>query len=176
MDPFVAEIRIFAGNFAPKGWAFCNGQLLPISQNTAVFSLLGVNYGGDGKTNFGLPNLIDRAPMHIGGAQPGPGLSFHQLGESGGSSAVTLIPYEMPSHTHLANCSTLTANNPSPANNVWATDSGRRGAENYASAAGTPGVMAFGGAAGGSQPHNNMPPYIGLTFIIALQGVYPARG
>src|SRR5262245_6777053 len=98
-DPFFAEVRIFAGNFAPKGWAFCSGQIMPISQNTALFSLLGVTYGGDGKTTFGLPDLVDRVPMHPG---QGPGLSLRDLGEMGGSEAVTLLQSEIPAHTHQA--------------------------------------------------------------------------
>lgn len=174
MDPFIGEIRIFAGNYAPSGWAFCAGQVIPISQNTPLFSLVGTTYGGDGISTFGLPNLIDRAPMHIGGSQPGPGLSTHYLGEMGGAPTVTLLTSEMPAHTHLANCSTLPANNPSPANAVWAAGSGRRGAETYASPLGSAIAMP-GTVIGGSQPHNNMPPFLGLTFIIALQGVFPPR-
>src|SRR5436305_28796 len=100
MDPFVAEIRIFPFNFAPKGWAWCDGQLLPLSQNTALFSLLGTTYGGDGKSNFALPNLQGNAPMHIGANQPGPGLSVHDLGETGGSDTVSLLESEMPAHSH----------------------------------------------------------------------------
>src|SRR5258705_13444351 len=99
-DPFVAEIRIFPFNFAPKGWAWCDGQLLPLSQNTALFSLLGTTYGGDGKSNFALPDLQGSAPMHIGAAQPGPGLSVHDLGETGGSDTVSLLESEMPAHGH----------------------------------------------------------------------------
>src|ERR1700758_1999492 len=99
-DNFLAEIRIFPFNFAPKGWAFCDGQLLPISQNTALFSLLGTTYGGDGKSIFALPNLQGNAPLHVGGSQPGPGLSVYDLGQIGGSDTVTLLPSEMPSHTH----------------------------------------------------------------------------
>src|SRR5512146_877037 len=104
MDPFVAEIRIFAFNFAPKGWAFCDGQILPLSQNTALFSLLGTTYGGDGKSNFALPNLQDNAPMHPG---QGPGLSLHDLGETGGSSTVTLLQSEIPSHSHPLRADTI---------------------------------------------------------------------
>src|SRR5438132_8790040 len=112
MDPFVAEIRIFPFNFAPKGWAFCDGQILPISQNTALFSLLGTNYGGDGKSNFALPDLQGSAPLHPG---QGPGLSLHDLGETGGSQAVTLIDSEMPVHSHTLNASGGPANLQSPA-------------------------------------------------------------
>src|SRR6202011_3476106 len=112
-NPFLAEIRIFPFNFAPKGWAFCNGQLMPISQNTALFSLLGTNYGGDGKSNFALPNIQGSAPMHPG---QGPGLSLHDLGETGGSDTVTLLQSEMPAHSHqlLANAIAGDTNAPSP--------------------------------------------------------------
>ena len=117
MDPFVAEIRIFPFNFNPTGWAFCAGQLVPISQNTALFSLLGVTYGGDGKATFALPNLQNRAPMGFG---QGPGLSPHDLGESGGQNAVALITAEMPAHTHTVNCNSGGANKRTPAGNYWA--------------------------------------------------------
>lgn len=175
MDPFIGEIRIFAGNYAPQYWAFCAGQVMPISQNTPLYALLGTTYGGDGISTFGLPNLIDRTPMHIGGAQPGPGLSTHSLGEMGGSQAVTLLASEIPAHTHAANCSTAPATSASPANAVWATGSGRRGAETYSSAL-SGGIPMPGTVAGSSLPHNNLPPFLGLTFIISLQGVFPSRG
>ena len=174
-NPFVAEIRIFAGNFAPTGWAQCNGQLMPISQNTALFSLLGTTYGGDGKSTFALPNLQGSAPMQAG---QGPGLSLRDLGETGGEQNVTLIVTEMPSHSHgwqvtptgrFGGSSNVPTGN-SLSNGV-ATDSvyGASGSGNIAmSPSGT-------SIAGGSLPHNNMPPYLGLTFIIALQGVFPAR-
>src|SRR3954464_14766821 len=110
-DPFVAEIRIFPFNFAPKGWAFCDGQLLPLSQNTALFSLLGTTYGGDGKSNFALPDMQGNAPMHPG---QGPGLSLHDLGETGGSETVTLLPTEMPAHSHFVNASGADASDPNP--------------------------------------------------------------
>jgi len=173
-DPFVAEIRMFAGNFAPKGWALCNGQLMPISQNTALFSLLGTFYGGDGKTTFALPNLQGSAPMHPG---QGPGLSVHDLGESGGESAVTLLQTEMAAHNHAANCLNGVGDINTP--NLWATTSGigrGGGPPNYAST-GNPAPMnpQAIGIAGSSQPHNNMSPYLAVTFIIALQGVYPPR-
>ncbi len=175
-NPFVAEIRIFAGNFAPTGWALCNGQLLPISQNTALFSLLGTTYGGDGKSNFALPNLQGCAPMQAG---QGPGLSLRDLGELGGEQAVTLLQTEMPSHSHTAVATTDTTTGPqaSPSTNIWA--SGQKGFGNVY----TPSVPAnnvpmnpFGTSiTGGNLPHNNMPPFLGLTFIIALQGVFPPR-
>jgi len=174
--PFVAEIRMFAGNFAPKGWALCNGQLMPLSQNTALFSLLGTTYGGDGKSNFALPNLQGSAPMQSG---QGPGLSLHDLGERGGTPTVTLLPTEMASHNHLANC--LNGANGDQNNPIlWAKTAGagrQQGPPNYATT-GPPTVLmkpAAIGTTGGNQPHNNMSPYLAVTFIIALQGVYPPR-
>ncbi len=170
-EPFVAEIRIFAGNFAPKGWAFCNGQLLPISQNTALFSLIGTYYGGDGRTNFGLPNLQGRAAMHQG---QGPGLMLHDLGEEAGLSTVTLLQTEIPSHTHTMR---YNKNVPGDSN----SPGGKLFAESVVPIASvfsnsTPNA-AIGSLsiAGGSQPHNNMQPYLGLNFIISLQGVFPPR-
>ena len=169
-DPFVAEIRIVPFNFAPNGWAFCNGQLLPLSQNTALFSLLGTTYGGNGKSNFALPDLQGRAPMHPG---QGPGLSLHDLGETGGSETVSLLESEIPSHSHQARGSGVDADTPSPTNASWAGsefgDSLRK------TASGTFGPQALA-PAGGDQPHNNMQPYLTLNFIIALQGVFPPRG
>jgi microcystin-dependent protein len=176
MDPFVAEIRIFPFNFAPKGWAWCDGQLLPISQNTALFSLLGTTYGGNGKSNFALPDLQGRAPMHPG---QGPGLSLHDLGEQGGTPWVTLLESEIPSHPHALLASSAGAD--------------EEGIKNPANAA--PGKMQAAAAlygslatnlvpmapealapAGGDQPHNNMQPYLTFYFCIALQGVFPPRG
>ena len=171
MDPFVAEIRIFPFNFAPKGWAFCDGQILPLSQNTALFSLLGTTYGGDGKSNFALPNLQDNAPMHPG---QGPGLSLHDLGETGGSETVSLLESEIPSHSHSLRGDTLDpadTNVPSP-NASFALSTGG------ALYQGTSNVQladAFLAPSGGDQPHNNMQPYLTLNFCIALQGVYPPR-
>src|ERR1700732_3720337 len=126
MDPFVAELRSFPLNFAPKGWAFCDGQILPLSQNTALFSLLGTTYGGDGKSNFALPNLQGQAAMHTGGAQPGPGLSFHNLGESSGTTSVTLLQSEMPLHTHQFGGAVASGGDTqSPAGAIWAKVPGR---------------------------------------------------
>jgi microcystin-dependent protein len=172
-NPFVAEIRIFAGNFAPTGWATCDGQLLPISQNTALFSLLGTTYGGDGKSTFALPNLQGSAPLQQG---QGPGLSLRDLGEIGGEQTVTLLQTEMPAHIHTA-VAAAGAGLPDPTNNAWA--SGAKGFGNIYS----PSVQANNvqmnpfalSIAGGNLPHNNMMPYLCLTFIIALQGVFPPR-
>lgn len=170
MDPFVAEIRIFPFNFAPKGWAFCDGQILPLSQNTALFSLLGTTYGGDGKSNFALPNMQGNAPMHPG---QGPGLSLHDLGETGGSDTVSLLESEIPSHSHGLTVSQADATDQSPANELYAAGIGINA---YA----TPGALVnlsdnAVAPAGGDQPHNNMQPYLTLNFCIALQGVYPPR-
>lgn len=175
-NPFLAEIRMFTGNFAPKGWALCDGQLLPISQNTALFSLLGTTYGGDGRSNFALPNLDGSAPMHPG---QGPGLSLHDLGETGGSQTVTLLQSEMPAHSHAANCLTSTSGDQnSPI--LWAKTAGasrQQAPPNYATQGPANAIMnaAAIGVAGGDQPHNNMSPFLTVTFIIALQGVFPAR-
>ncbi len=173
-NPFLAEIRIFTGNFAPKGWALCDGQLMPISQNTALFSLLGTTYGGDGKSNFALPNLQGCAPMQAG---QGPGLSLRDLGETSGEQTVTLLQTEMPAHTHTVQCVSAGGGTNSPANADWA--GGGRGAPPMYTPS-VPGkqvpMNAFSTSiAGGNLPHNNMPPFLGLTFIIALQGVFPAR-
>jgi microcystin-dependent protein len=171
-DPFVAEIRIFPFNFAPKGWAWCDGQLLPISQNTALFSLLGTTYGGDGKSNFALPDLQGRAPMHPG---QGPGLSLHDLGETGGSETVTLLESEIPAHAHTWQASNAEGIAQSPVANLLAGGVG--GISMYAPP-GTPLTQLIDTAlapAGGDQPHNNMQPYLTFYFCIAMQGVYPPR-
>jgi microcystin-dependent protein len=171
MDPFVAEIRIFPFNFAPKGWAWCNGQLLPLSQNTALFSLLGTTYGGDGKSNFALPDLEGRAPMHPG---QGPGLSLHDLGETGGSETVTLLESEIPGHNHAVNGSNGPANLQTPAaDRVLGRANGNIYLDTPANfVALAPEALA---PAGGDQPHNNMQPYLTMYFNIALQGVFPPR-
>ena len=170
-DPFVAEIRIFPFNFAPKGWAWCDGQLMPLSQNTALFSLLGTTYGGNGKSNFALPDLQGRAPMHPG---QGPGLSLHDLGETGGSETVSLLESEMPAHSHSVMASNQPAEDRAPANEIL----GRSvGASLYQTT--TSVIQAMAGQAlapaGGDQPHNNMQPYLTFYFCIALQGVFPPR-
>lgn len=172
-DQFVAEVRIFPFNFAPKGWAFCDGQILPISQNTALFSLLGTTYGGDGKSTFALPDMQGNAAMHPG---QGPGLSLHDLGETGGSPFVTLLDSEMPSHNHAIQAK----GTPPPANAgipdptvVLARSSGGTA---YTAAANMS-QMNFQtiSPAGGSLPHNNMMPFLTLNFCIALQGIFPPR-
>jgi microcystin-dependent protein len=173
-DPFVAEIRIFPFNFAPKGWAFCNGQILPISQNTALFSLLGTIYGGNGQSTFALPNLQGSAAMFWG---QGPGLSLRDIGEQSGVANVTLLVTEMPLHTHTAN-GKVAGGTVSPTNMVWGTSSAGKVAANfYGPAAPAPVNMNAGALAnaGGSLPHNNLMPYDTLNFNIALQGVFPPR-
>jgi microcystin-dependent protein len=173
-DPFLAEIRIFPFNFAPKGWAFCDGQKLPISQNTALFSLLGTTYGGDGKSNFALPDIQGSAIMHPG---QGPGLSLHDLGETGGSDTVTLLQSEMPSHAHSLTASQQDATERTPnvggAGQLLATG---LGISQYQMPGPVttlnPSVVA---PTGGNQPHNNLMPFLTLNFCIALQGVFPPR-
>jgi len=172
-NQFVGEIKIFAGNFAPKGWAFCNGQLLALSQNTALFSLLGTFYGGDGKSNFALPNLQGSAPVHQG---QGNGLSEYFLGQQGGSQFVTLLQSEMPAHTHTVQANSAGGGQISPVNNVWSSLAGRTPPPLYASATNTQMSPMATAIAGSSLPHNNMCPYLALNFIIAMQGVFPARG
>ena len=175
-NPFVAEIRIFPFNFAPTGWAFCDGQLLPISQNTALFSLVGTFYGGDGRTTFALPNMQGSAPMHAGAGSQGPGLSSHSTGEAGGSDTVTLLQTHMPAHTHAQNAfnSPPPANAGSPAPTLALARSS--GGSVYTGAANLVTMSASGvTTAGGDQPHNNLMPYLTLNFCIALQGVFPPR-
>ncbi len=174
-DPFVAEIRIFPFNFAPRGWAFCDGQLLPLSQNTALFSLLGTTYGGDGKSTFALPNLQGSAPMHPG---QGPGLSLHDLGETGGSETVTLLLSEIPAHAHtVGRAVAATGNSMTPVNSIWAQAGSARAAVNSYAPGPPTGAMKSDviQPTGGDQPHNNMQPYLTLNFCIALQGVFPPR-
>ncbi|WP_217571385.1 phage tail protein [Mesorhizobium sp. GbtcB19] len=173
-DPFVAEIRIFPFNFAPKGWAWCDGQLLPLSQNTALFSLLGTTYGGDGKSNFALPDLQGSAPMHPG---QGPGLSLHDLGETGGSDTVTLLESEIPMHSHAMMAVNLPADQGAP----LPTRGMARSVNAFAYVGGSPlpALVQMNGQmlapAGGDQPHNNLQPYLTCYFCIALQGVFPPR-
>ena len=171
-EPFIAEIKIFAGTFAPRGYAFCNGQLLPIAQYTALFSLVGTTYGGDGRTTFGLPDLIGRVPMHPG---TGPGLSNRRLGEQGGSQSVQLNSNQMPVHTHMARGSSSESTEFTPGGNTWGVVSEEK---NYRPAD-SPDILLDNPAlssVGGSQDHNNMQPYLVLNFIIALVGIFPSRG
>lgn len=170
-DPFLAEIRILPFNFAPMGWAWCDGQLLPLSQNTALFSLLGTTYGGNGSSNFALPDLQGRAPMHPG---QGPGLSLHDLGETGGSDTVTLLESEIPAHSHACRAVADPADlqGPSPARSIARSASGFAYVSGPANATMAPEILA---PAGGDQPHNNMQPYVTFYFAIALQGVFPPR-
>jgi microcystin-dependent protein len=164
-EPFLSEIKIVSFNFPPKGWALCNGQLLPINQNQALFALLGTVYGGNGQTNFALPNLRGRTPISFGAG--------HDLGEAAGSTAVTVNIQQLPTHMHAVMASTTDANNNNTNGNVLA----RSVSNPYSQTLGTP--VTFPpttiGSVGGSQPHNNMMPYLVLNFIIALQGIFPSR-
>jgi len=172
MDPFVAEIRIFPFNFAPKGWAFCDGQILPLSQNTALFSLLGTTYGGNGKSTFALPDIQGRVVM---GPGQGPGLSLYDLGQMGGEEAVTLLQSEIPLHNHAGMGVASSGSQTNPNGNAVAQGGGRSG---LAYEGGSPALGNFQQLApsGGDQPHNNMQPYLTLNFCLALQGVFPPRG
>lgn len=178
-DPFVAEIRIFPFNFAPKGWAFCNGQLLPLSQNTALFSLLGTTYGGDGKSNFALPDYQGCVPMFYG---QGPGLSLYDIGQEGGSETVTLLQTEIPSHLHTLNATTGAGTSSDPNGNMlsqgnWSVQGNTGNVQMYTVTAPNKQMGAFSTSiAGSSFPHNNLMPYLTLNFCIALQGVFPPRG
>jgi len=172
MDPFVAEVRIFPFNFAPKGWAWCDNQLMPISQNTALFSLLGTNYGGDGKSTFALPGFEGSAVVNAG---QGPGLSQYFPGQTSGSETVTLLQAEMPAHNHSMNASTQDGGDSHPQNNLLAQGIG---IGQYIDSSTAPFVNLNFNALppnGGDQPHNNMMPYLTLYFNIALQGVFPPR-
>jgi microcystin-dependent protein len=168
-DPFIAQIVMFGGNFAPRGWALCDGQLLPIAQNTALFSILGTTYGGDGRTTFGLPDLRGRVPVHPGN---GPGLSPYQLGQRGGTESVTLNTTQIPPHSHALSAKGNPANDTNPAGKAL----GRAAEDTYVSG-GTPVPMdsASIGQAGGGQSHTNIQPYQTVNYIIALVGVFPSR-
>ncbi|WP_324749473.1 tail fiber protein [Sphingomonas sp. LY54] len=173
-DPFVAEIRVFPFNFAPKGWAFCDGQLLPLSQNTALFSLLGTTYGGNGQSNFALPNLQGSAAMHPG---QGPGLSLHDLGEQSGTETVTLLQSEIPFHSHAFHGTFENGTQGTLDSNVILGNSvGGQVYQTNTSANMTTMAPQALAIAGSDFPHNNMMPYLTLNFCIALQGVFPPRG
>jgi len=167
-QPFVGEIRIFGGNFAPQGWAFCHGQAMSIAENDVLFAIIGTTYGGDGITTFNLPDLRGRLPMHQGG---GPGLSTRVIGEQGGVESVTLTTQQIPAHTHQPSASTGLGNQTSPAGGVWAASGS--GAAYSTSAASVSMQAGLLDSVGGSQPHENMMPSLVLNFIIALYGVYP---
>lgn len=171
-EPFIAEIRIFAGNFAPRGWAFCDGQLLPVSQNTALFSLIGTTYGGDGRSTTALPNLQGRAPMHPG---RGPGLTSRRLGQRGGTEIVALSEAQMPNHTH--NFGVTQENGDQGTLTNQAVLGRSRGGQLYQTNQSNLTAMATTAlqSTGGSQSHNNMQPFLTINFIIALVGLYPSR-
>jgi len=165
-SPFIGEIRMFAGNFAPVGWAFCNGALIPISENDALFNLIGTTYGGDGQTTFALPNLQSRVPVHVG-----PGFA---LGQSGGAESVTLTTSQIPAHSHVPQSFSTGGNQNTPASGVWALSSA-----GSAYAANTAPTLAMStdacGLAGGSQPHDNMVPFLVINFILSLFGIFPSQ-
>lgn len=170
VEAFLGEIRMFAGNFAPRDWAFCDGQLLPINLNSSLFALLGTTFGGDGRTNFALPDLRGRVPLHPGS---GPGLTIRDLGEKGGAEAHSLIVNEIPSHSHPANAYSLEGSSAAPQGGVWAKSGA--GDPDYHSAVDTTMSGSAIGNTGGGQPHNNMQPYLGVNFIICLEGTFPSR-
>lgn len=163
--PFVGEIRMFAGNFPPSGWAFCNGQLIAISENETLFNLIGTTYGGDGQSTFALPNLQSRVPVHVG-----PGFT---LAQSGGAETVTLTTNQIPAHSHVPLCFSAAGNNASPASSVWGVDTGLPNYDtNAPSVSLDPGAI---GSAGGSQPHDNMIPFLCINFILSLFGIFPSQ-
>jgi microcystin-dependent protein len=164
-SPFIGEIRMFAGNFAPVGWAFCNGALIPISENDALFNLIGTTYGGDGQNTFALPNLQSRIPVHVG-----PGFA---LGQSGGAESVTLTTSQIPAHSHGAQCVSGTGNLPDPTGGVWAQPT--TGTDYSDVAPSLPMDPAAIGSAGGSQPHDNMVPFLVINFILSLFGIFPSQ-
>ncbi len=169
-DPFIGEIRIFAGNYAPDGWAFCDGQQLSIQQNMALYSIIGNTYGGDGRTYFSLPDLRGRAALAYG---TGPNLTAHVWGDRGGAATVQLTSANLPAHTHVPNCQSE-ANSNAPGGAIWA-NTGRGGAMVYNSLAGIGMSPEALKETGGSDSHNNVQPNLGLTFIIALYGIFPSR-
>lgn len=166
-SPFVGEIRMFGGNFAPQGWAFCNGQLMSIAENDTLFNLIGTTYGGDGQQTFGLPDLQGRLPMHMGS---GGGLSNRVIGESGGVETVTLTVNQIPIHSHAPLAVSGSGNQSTPQNGVWAGAATSIYTTNAPNIAFNP---SLGGSAGGSQPHENLMPFLAVSFIISLFGIYP---
>jgi microcystin-dependent protein len=171
-EPFLGEIRIFAGNFAPQGWAMCNGQIMSISQNTALFSLLGTTYGGNGQSTFALPDLRGRVVMHMGS---GPGLSSYTEGQVGGNESVAITVNQMPAHGHTPQCTNNTADSSSPGGGVWATDGAGVTGEYSTGAPNAPMNPAAIGPTGSNQAHENRQPFLVINYIIALQGIFPAR-
>lgn len=167
--PFIGQITLFAGNFAPRGWAFCQGQLLPINQNAALFSLLGVTYGGNGTTNFALPDLRGRAPIGMG---QGPGLGNYVQGQVGGVESVTLLSTQMPQHTHSLVATSALPTVADPTGAMLPTGYSRVYGTSATNVAMAPQSI---GITGGSQPHENRPPYLAMNYIIALEGIYPSR-
>jgi len=163
-SPFIGEIRMFAGNFAPVGWAFCNGAIIPIDQNDALFNLIGTTYGGDGQTTFALPNLQSRVPIHVG-----PGFA---LGQTGGAETVTLTTSQIPAHSHVPQGTTATGNSQSPANGVWAASALTQFSPSPPDASMDPAAL---GSSGGSQPHDNMIPFLVINFILSLFGIFPSQ-
>lgn len=163
-QPYIGEIRMFGGNFAPVGWAFCNGALMDISQNDALFNLIGTTYGGDGQSTFALPNLQSRVPVHVG-----PGFA---LGQSGGAETVTLTTSQIPAHSHVPQCNSSAGTQSSPSGGVWAQSTLDQFS---ASAPSAPMAAAALGSSGGSQPHDNMLPYLAVNFILSLFGVFPSQ-
>lgn len=168
--PFIAQIVMFGGNFNPRGWAFCSGQIMPIAQNTALFSLLGVTYGGNGQTTFALPDLRSRVPIHAG---QGPGLSNYQLGQQGGTESVTLTTNQMPAHNHsaVAHASDGASSNTDPSGNFLAEGNNYTNSTNVQMNAGA----VTTGMAGGNQPFSIIQPYLAINYIIALEGIFPSR-
>lgn len=164
-SPFIGEIRMFGGNFAPVGWAFCNGALIPISENDALFNLIGTTYGGDGQETFALPNLQSRIPVHVG-----PGFA---LGQSGGTESVTLTTSQIPAHSHVPQCNSGNGNQTSPGGGVWALPStGTDYSDVAPSLTMDPAALQ---SSGGSQPHDNMVPFLAVNFILSLFGIFPSQ-
>jgi microcystin-dependent protein len=171
-EAFIGSIMMFAGNFAPRGWAFCQGQLLPIAQNTALFSILGTTYGGNGQTTFALPDLRGRAPIGTG---QGPGLTNVDLGQSAGSETVTLTVNQLPAHNHVVACDSTSAGGADPTNSFPGNPGSLSGAQLYGSTAGATMAPAMIQPAGGSQPFSVRQPYLGINYIICLEGIFPSR-